>query len=61
MCGCFSLIDLFGCFIDQKNRVLNGGKSKSSTMTLQKCKKRCVRENKKFYGLEVTTIYIIIS
>uniref|UniRef100_K1QKY9 Putative fungistatic metabolite n=1 Tax=Magallana gigas TaxID=29159 RepID=K1QKY9_MAGGI len=47
--------DLFGCFIDQKNRVLNGGKSKSSTMTLQKCKKRCVRENKKFYGLEVGT------
>lgn len=59
--GCFSLIDLLGCFIDQKDRVLNGGISKSSTMTLQTCKNRCVKENKKFYGLEVTPVYLVIS
>ncbi|XP_062580891.1 uncharacterized protein LOC134242777 [Saccostrea cucullata] len=45
--------DLLGCFIDQRSRVLDGGRTKSKDMTLEKCKNRCISEKKKYYGLEV--------
>ncbi|XP_048734636.2 uncharacterized protein LOC125650402 [Ostrea edulis] len=43
---------LLGCFIDQRDRVLRNGRTTSNNMTPDMCKKRCIKENKKFYGLE---------
>ncbi|XP_062580890.1 uncharacterized protein LOC134242776 [Saccostrea cucullata] len=45
--------NLYGCYVDQWSRTLNGGMTKSNSMTVSKCLDRCKRENKKYYGLEV--------
>lgn len=60
-------VDLIGCFKDSNKRVLEGGRTWNNHMTVSQCRKRCEKENSKFYGLEVkakrgisyhTTLYI---
>lgn len=52
----YTIAGLVGCYVDKKDRVLTGGVTKSSSMTLATCRSRCQRENKKYYGLEVDVV-----
>ena len=54
----FIITDLLGCFKDQRSRTLNGGKTVSKSMTLEKCQLICEKKNTKYFGLEVQ-IFII--
>ena len=45
--------DLYGCYVDQWARTLDGGLTKSNSMTIAKCQDICRKANKKYYGLEV--------
>lgn len=45
--------DMIGCFKDSSRRVLEGGRTWNNHMTVNQCRRRCEKENSRFYGLEV--------
>ncbi|XP_062580883.1 uncharacterized protein LOC134242772 isoform X2 [Saccostrea cucullata] len=44
--------DMLGCYEDSRNRVLNGRRTHGNYMTVGRCRQRCEKERKRFYGLE---------
>ena len=44
---------MIGCYEDNAKRVLEGGSTNSKRMSVTACRKRCQRENSKFFGVEV--------
>ena len=44
---------MIGCYEDNAKRVLEGGSTTSKHMSVTACRKRCQRENSKFFGVEV--------
>ena len=52
----FSFInsDYVGCYVDQWKRTLGVKKTSSISMTVEQCKKTCLKADTQYYGLEVT-------
>lgn len=44
--------NMIGCFKDSSRRVLEGGRTWNNHMTVNQCRRRCEKENSRFYGLE---------
>lgn len=49
------LLEFVGCYKDQRSRTLNEKDTKSSSMTVDKCRKTCTSLKYKYYGVEVRT------
>lgn len=48
-------LDYFGCYVDQLARTLDTKKSSSRSMTVETCRKTCLKADTQYYGLEVLT------
>lgn len=55
------LLEFVGCYKDQRSRTLNEKDTKSSSMTVDKCRKTCTSLKYKYYGVEVRTCYKITN
>lgn len=47
------LLEFVGCYMDQRSRTLNEKDTRSSSMTVDKCRKTCTSLKYKYYGVEV--------
>ena len=56
----FNISEFVGCYKDQWSRTLNGKKTKSSKMSVDKCRKTCTDLKFKYYGVEVSSILTVI-
>lgn len=48
------LLEFVGCYMDQRSRTLNEKDTRSSSMTVDKCRKTCTSLKYKYYGVEVS-------
>lgn len=55
------LLEFVGCYKDQRSRTLNEKDTKSSSMTVDKCRKTCTSLKYKYYGVEVRTCTKILT